>query len=149
MLMVEQAFAPAAKAAAAEGRGGIIHFEIQPKNINKIVEAQIPVLGDVVASLGELVPQIEAVDRSAWIARCRATKERYPFTYSPSQEGEKLKPQEVVQELDRQAEALGSESKLFLHSILTSAYNVYRGEVYHFDWCWPASNVGLSVLPMD
>ena len=36
------AFAPTAKAAAAQGRGGIIHFEIQPKNINKIVDAQIP-----------------------------------------------------------------------------------------------------------
>lgn len=70
-------------------------------------------LGDVVASLGELVPQIEAVDRSAWIGRCKATKERYPFTYTPSQEGQKLKPQEVVQELDRQAEALGSESNWF------------------------------------
>lgn len=147
--MIEQAFAPAAKAAAAEGRGGIIHFEIQPKNINKIVEAQIPVLGDVVASLAELVPQIEAVDRSAWIGRCKATKERYPFTYTPSQEGQKLKPQEVVQELDRQAEALGSESNWFPYNSDFITYNEYRGEVYHLDWCWSTSNVGLSVLPMD
>ncbi|KAJ3994437.1 acetolactate synthase [Lentinula boryana] len=38
-------FAPAARAAALQGRGGIIHFEIQPKNINKVVQASIPILG--------------------------------------------------------------------------------------------------------
>ncbi|KAJ6057306.1 hypothetical protein N7460_000580 [Penicillium canescens] len=32
-------FAPQAKLAAAEGRGGIVHFEIMPKNINKVVQA--------------------------------------------------------------------------------------------------------------
>lgn len=104
------AFGPAAKAAALEGRGGIIHFEIQPKNINKIIEANIPVLGDVVASLAKLVPQIEQNSRTAWIERCKANKERYPFAFTPSTEGSKLKPQEVVRELDRQAEVIGSES---------------------------------------
>ncbi|EEB88456.1 hypothetical protein MPER_13701, partial [Moniliophthora perniciosa FA553] len=39
-------FAPVARAAAAQGRGGIIHFEIQPKNINKVVDASIPLVGD-------------------------------------------------------------------------------------------------------
>lgn len=29
-------FAPQAKIAAAENRGGILHFEIMPKNINKV-----------------------------------------------------------------------------------------------------------------
>lgn len=33
-------FAPQAKAAAAEKRGGIVHFEIMPKNINKYVFSQ-------------------------------------------------------------------------------------------------------------
>lgn len=104
------AFAPAAKLAATEGRGGIIHFEIQPKNINKIVEANIPVLGDVVASLGELVPQIQSVDRSEWVQRCVSNKQQFPFTYAASKPGEKLKPQEVVKELNKRAEAIGSES---------------------------------------
>lgn len=102
-------FAPAARAASLEGRGGIIHFEIQPKNINKIIQADIPVLGDVVASMSELLPQIKAVDRSAWIGRCKANKERYPFTFIPSQEGSKLKPQEIVRELNDQVEIIGSE----------------------------------------
>jgi acetolactate synthase I/II/III large subunit len=54
-------FAPAARAASLTGNGGIIHFEIQPKNINKVVQATIPVLGDVVASMEQLVPQVRNV----------------------------------------------------------------------------------------
>lgn len=102
-------FGPAARAAALEGRGGIIHFEIQAKNINKIIEADVPVLGDVVASMAKLVPQIEQNDRTAWMERCRQMKERYPFAFTPSQQGEKLKPQEVVRELNKQAEVIGSK----------------------------------------
>jgi acetolactate synthase-1/2/3 large subunit len=107
-------FAPAAKAAALEGRGGIIHFEIQPKNVNKVVETQIPVLGDVVASLAELVPQLESVDRSEWLNKIKGNKEKYPFAYTPSQKGEKLKPQEVVRELNVQSEILGSRFITFI-----------------------------------
>jgi len=77
--------------------------------VNKIVEAQIPVLGDVVASLAELLPQIKQADRTAWIERCRGNKERYPFAFTGSTEGSKLKPQEVVRELNKQAEVIGSE----------------------------------------
>ena len=36
-------FAPEARLAALENRGGIVHFEISPKNINKVVEAQVAV----------------------------------------------------------------------------------------------------------
>lgn len=107
-------FAPGAKAAAAAGTGGIIHFEIQPKNINKVVEATIPVLGDVVASMEALVPQIEYSPREDWFAQVKEWKTKYPFTYVPSKDGARMKPQEVVEELDRQAEAIGSEFTLAL-----------------------------------
>ncbi|WWD17382.1 acetolactate synthase, mitochondrial [Kwoniella shandongensis] len=135
-------FAPAAKAAALAGTGGIIHFEIQPKNINKIVEAQIPVLGDVVASLGELVPQIVPADRSAWIARCKANKERYPFTFSHSQEGQKLKPQEIVQELNRQAETMGKDK--FIIATGVGQHQMWACQYYR--WTEPRSWISSGGL---
>ncbi|TFK22967.1 acetolactate synthase [Coprinopsis marcescibilis] len=95
-------FAPAAKAAAREGRGGIIHFEIQPKNINKVVDAQIPILGDVVANMAALVPLIEGAPRREWFSKIKEWKKEYPFTYVKSGKGEKMKPQEVVEELEAQ-----------------------------------------------
>ncbi|WWC89394.1 acetolactate synthase, mitochondrial [Kwoniella dendrophila CBS 6074] len=135
-------FAPGARAAALEGSGGIIHFEIQPKNINKIIEAQIPVLGDVVASLANLLPQIEAVDRSAWIARCKANKERYPFTFSPSQEGQKLKPQEVVQELNVQSEIIGKEKVI----VTTGVGQHQMWACQYYRWTEPRSWVSSGGL---
>ncbi|KAG6817024.1 Acetolactate synthase, mitochondrial [Tephrocybe sp. NHM501043] len=95
-------FAPAAKAAAAQGRGGIIHFEIMPKNVNKVVQATIPILGDVSTNLTSLVPLIKYAPRKVWFEDIRHWKKTYPFTYVKSEKGEKMKPQEVVQELDRQ-----------------------------------------------
>ena len=95
-------FAPGARAAAAQGRGGIIHFEIQPKNVNKVVEAQIPVLGDVVASMAALAPLIESSSREPWFEDIKTWKDSYPFTFEKSEAGARMKPQEVVEELDRQ-----------------------------------------------
>ena len=61
-------FAPHARAAALENRGGIIHFEVMPKNINKVVQATCAIEGDVVANLDKLMPYLEskAPDRNAW-----------------------------------------------------------------------------------
>lgn len=95
-------FAPAAKAAAAQGRGGIIHFEIQPKNINKIVDAQIPVLGDVIANMASLAPLLRPSPRLRWFSDIKQWKEKFPFTFEKSAKGEPSKPQEVIEELDRQ-----------------------------------------------
>lgn len=44
-------FAPLAKTAASENRGGFVHFEIQPKNINKVVQATEAIEGDLATNL--------------------------------------------------------------------------------------------------
>ncbi|EJU00796.1 acetolactate synthase [Dacryopinax primogenitus] len=97
-------FAPAARAAASQGKGGVIHFEIMPKNVNKVVQSTIAVLGDVTANLAHLVPLMSPSPRDAWFSDIRSWKAKYPFTYvkSDSSRGEPMKPQEVIEELDRQ-----------------------------------------------
>ncbi|CAE6401571.1 unnamed protein product [Rhizoctonia solani] len=96
-------FAPAARAAAAQNRGGIIHFEIQPKNINKVVDASISILGDVTHNLGALVPLIKSSPREHWFQDIKEWKAKYPFTYDKSVPGKtKMKPQEVIEELNAQ-----------------------------------------------
>ncbi|KIJ44264.1 hypothetical protein M422DRAFT_60087 [Sphaerobolus stellatus SS14] len=97
-------FAPAAREAASKGRGGIIHFEILPKNVNKVVDATIPVVGDVVQNLAALVPFIRSSPRTQWFADIKAWKEKYPFTFEASKPGALMKPQEVIKELDRQTQ---------------------------------------------
>ncbi|MCJ1332129.1 Acetolactate synthase, mitochondrial [Thelotrema lepadinum] len=52
-------FAPQAKLASAENRGGIIHFEVLSKNMNKIVQATEAVEGDVASNVSLLLPLID------------------------------------------------------------------------------------------
>ncbi|KAJ7629907.1 thiamine diphosphate-binding protein [Mycena rosella] len=129
------AFAPAARAAAAQGRGGIIHFEILPKNINKVVDATIPVLGDVVQNMGALVPHIRSSPRAGWFADIAAWKDQYPFTYAPSAPGARIKPQEVVEALDAQCADRKSDHQMWA--------------AQHYRWTHPQSMVtsgGLGTM---
>lgn len=135
-------FAPAARAAALEGNGGIIHFEIQPKNINKVVQANIPVLGDVVASMAELVPQIEFRERKTWFDKVKHWKKSYPFTFTPSEPGSRMKPQEVVEELDRQAEAIGKDNVI----IATGVGQHQMWAAQHYRWTKPRSWISSGGL---
>ncbi|PSR77572.1 hypothetical protein PHLCEN_2v7762 [Hermanssonia centrifuga] len=138
------AFAPAAKAAAAQGRGGIIHFEIQPKNINKIVDAQIPVMGDVIANLASLVPLIRSSPRSQWFNDIKGWKANYPFTYEKSKIGGLMKPQEVIEELDRQTAHRKEEI------VLTTGVGQHQmWAAQHFRWRHPRTMItsgGLGTM---
>ncbi|KAJ7037813.1 thiamine diphosphate-binding protein [Mycena alexandri] len=138
------AFAPAAKAAAAQGRGGIIHFEILPKNVNKVVEATIPVLGDVVQNMGALVPHIKSSARTGWFADLEKWKEAYPFTYTPSVEGARMKPQEVVEALDEQCK--GRKGDVII-STGVGQHQMWAAQ--HYRWTHPQSMVtsgGLGTM---
>ncbi|GAB1318607.1 Acetolactate synthase, mitochondrial [Madurella fahalii] len=96
-------FAPVARAAAKEGRGGIVHFEIMPKNINKVVQATEAVEGDVAANLALLVPQVEAksmADRQPWFDQITAWKKKWPLSdYERAERSGLIKPQTLIEEL--------------------------------------------------
>lgn len=96
------AFAPAARAAAAEGRGGIIHFEIMPKNINKVVQANEAVEGDVITNLRFLMPHVNQVaERKEWFGQIDEWKARFPWAYEKEGVNGLIKPQTVVATLDK------------------------------------------------
>jgi len=137
-------FGPKAKEAAAEGRGGIIHFEIMPKNINKVVEAQIPILGDVGTNLAALVPLIKSAPREQWFKDVKHWKTAYPFTYDKSLHGERMKPQEVVEELDRQTKDRKDD---VIISTGVGQHQMWAAQ--HFRWTHPRSMVtsgGLGTM---
>ncbi|KAK5107393.1 Acetolactate synthase, mitochondrial [Meristemomyces frigidus] len=93
-------FAPAARKAAEEGRGGIVHFDILPKNINKVVQATEAVEGDVTANLGLMLPYVDSVtpaQRQEWFDQINAWKERFPWAYEKEDGPDgMIKPQTVV-----------------------------------------------------
>lgn len=103
-------FAPAAKQASTEGRGGIIHLEISSKQINKVVAVDISVEGDCGDSMRLMLNNgIKQTDRTEWLQQCQQWKSQYPYTYDRDDLSGKLKPQAVLEELDRQLESTGQK----------------------------------------
>ncbi|KAG2220672.1 hypothetical protein INT45_008215 [Circinella minor] len=97
------AFAPEAVKAARENRGGILHFEIMPKNINKVIEATHAIEGDVTENLKKVVPHIQSSERKEWFDQINQWKEQYPFYYDlPINDDAELKPQQLIDELNKQ-----------------------------------------------
>ncbi len=87
------AFAPHAK---------VIHVDIDPAELGKIRQPDVPIVGDcrqviteIVRALGE-TPQ---PDRSEWRATISGWQERYPLHYDPYLAGDALKPQQVMEVL--------------------------------------------------
>ncbi|EYE98283.1 acetolactate synthase catalytic subunit [Aspergillus ruber CBS 135680] len=94
-------FAPQAKLAASENRGGIVHFEIMPKNINKVVQATEAVEGDCADNIRMLLPQINSVpERLEWFEQINDWKARFPFSLYEQQSADgPIKPQTLIEKL--------------------------------------------------
>jgi acetolactate synthase-1/2/3 large subunit len=138
-------FAPAAKAAAAEGRGGIIHFEIMPKNINKIVQATEAVEGDVGTSLKQMMPLVKTVqERNEWFAQIDDWKKRFPWAYEKEGENGMIKPQTVVETLSN----LTADRKE--ETIITTGVGQHQmWAAQHFRWRYPRTMItsgGLGTM---
>ena len=95
-------FAPAARAAEREGRGGFIHFDIAPEQINKAVPVTIGIEGDARKNLELLLPLLFVADHKDWVAQCQQWKADQPFQYDHDEREFHLKPQAVIAELYKQ-----------------------------------------------
>ncbi len=97
-------FAPGARAAEREGRGGIIHFDIAPENINKAVQVTLGVEGDARKNLELLLPMLEKREHQEWLATLAQWKREHPFSYAQDDREFHMKPQAVIEELMRQTQ---------------------------------------------
>ncbi|KOS22306.1 Acetolactate synthase catalytic subunit [Escovopsis weberi] len=141
-------FAPAAKAAAAQGRGGIIHFEIMPKNINKVVQATEAIEGDVAANLRLLLPHVDArtmADRADWFAKIAEWKKKWPLShYERAERGGLIKPQTVMEELSNLT--AHQKDKVYI-STGVGQHQMWAAQ--HFRWRHPRSMItsgGLGTM---
>ncbi|KAI9786613.1 MAG: Acetolactate synthase, mitochondrial [Geoglossum umbratile] len=138
-------FAPAAKAAAAEKRGGIVHFEIMPKNINKVVQATEAVEGDVAANLALLLPHVKPKsERPEWFGQIRDWKKRLPFAYEKAAPDGFIKPQTVIEELSRLTAYMKQDT------VITTGVGQHQmWAAQHFRWRHPRTMItsgGLGTM---
>ncbi|MGI9120871.1 MAG: biosynthetic-type acetolactate synthase large subunit, partial [Acidimicrobiales bacterium] len=91
-------FAPDAK---------IVHVDIDPAELGKVRQPDVPIVGDCRLVIEELVRAVrdlaaggtEAADRSAWIATIDGWRSKYPLAYEEPEDGDALKPQMVLEHL--------------------------------------------------
>ncbi|UPL04340.1 hypothetical protein LCI18_015274 [Fusarium solani-melongenae] len=141
-------FAPGAKAAAAEGRGGIVHFEIMPKNINKVVQATEAIEGDVATNLKQLMPFVDAKtmeDRKEWFAKINEWKKKWPLSdYERAERQGLIKPQTLIEELSKLTEDRKDQTYI---STGVGQHQMWTAQ--HFRWRHPRSMItsgGLGTM---
>ena len=93
------------KLAAFAPGATIVHLDIDPAEISKLRNADIPVVGPLATAVGELADAVGAQRAEgapvpdAWLDQLRAWREEFPLRYDTSDEW--LKPQQVVQAVQR------------------------------------------------
>lgn len=138
-------FAPEAKAAAAENRGGIVHFEVMPKNINKVVQATEAVEGDVATNLALLLPHIEITkSRPEWFGQISDWKSRFPFNFERETLNGLIKPQTVIEKLSQMTADIKDRT------IITTGVGQHQmWAAQHFRWRYPRTMItsgGLGTM---
>ncbi len=80
-------FAPYAK---------VIHVDIDPTSISKVIPIDVPIVGDCKNILEKLLKYVEKPDIEAWLAKVDDWKKQNPLTYAQE---DVIKPQYVVEKM--------------------------------------------------
>jgi acetolactate synthase-1/2/3 large subunit len=118
------AFAPHAK---------VIHVDIDPAEIGKNREADVPIVGDCRDVIGKLGAELRrrqdeaggAPDRGAWLRQLREWQDRFPYRY-PSDDGA-LKPQYCVERL----RALADDDTICVAGV--GQHQMYASQYWRFE----------------
>lgn len=76
----------------------IVHIDIDPSSISKVIESDIPVVGDAKSILKEMEPLIEKKDRRDWIALIDKCRAQNPLRY---EDDDKLRPQFIIEKISQ------------------------------------------------
>ena len=78
----------------------IIQIDIDPAEIGKNLDVEIPIVGDVQNVLQELLPYINEKENGDWQQRIKELKEEFPLKYEVD-DSETIKPQYIMEEVDK------------------------------------------------
>ena len=85
----------------------VIHIDVDPSEIGKVRNPEVPIVGDANTVLGQLIAEIDRrlqeqapPDLSAWLATLADWQHRYPLRYEQAEDGP-IQQQYVIEELHR------------------------------------------------
>lgn len=117
----------------------IIHIDVDPASISKIVTVDIPVVADAKKALIALNKEVSQGQHDQWWIQINEWKEKFPLTYEKS--NDTIKPQQVIETL---YEMEGSD--LFVATDV-GQHQMWTAQFYKFDrprqW---ASSGGLGTM---
>jgi acetolactate synthase-1/2/3 large subunit len=103
----------------------IIHIDIDPASIRKVVNVELPIVGDAKEAMGLLHDLLEQRDRSGWLAQIREWERENPL---PRPEREHLVPHEIMEAIRAAAgEAPIVASDVGLSQMWTANYLSFSG----------------------
>jgi acetolactate synthase-1/2/3 large subunit len=105
----------------------VIHVDIDPASISKLINADYPIVGDVkniVLEMLELVSQVKSEKYNTWRETVRNFAELHPLTYH--EDTERLKPQWVI---ERVGQLLGDDANI---STDVGQHQMWTGQFYPF-----------------
>jgi acetolactate synthase-1/2/3 large subunit len=94
------------KVASFAAGAKVVHVDIDPAELGKIRQPDVPIVGDcrqVVAEVVKALATAELPDLSEWRTRISGWQQQFPLHYDPPRPGEPLKPQYVMEVLRDQA----------------------------------------------
>ncbi|MCX6074196.1 MAG: acetolactate synthase large subunit [Campylobacterales bacterium] len=106
----------------------IIHVDIDPASVSKLVNAHFPIVGDVKNVLEAMIPlaaeQVDPLRHQLWLKTIANFNKLHPLSYK--EEGDRLKPQWVVQRI---GELLGDDANI---STDVGQHQMWTAQFYPF-----------------
>jgi acetolactate synthase-1/2/3 large subunit len=124
-------FAPDAK---------IIHIDVDPASISKVISVDVPIVADAKAALAALLPEVQPLNCPDWWEKVNGWRTQYPLGYDKSADT-KLKPQFIIETM---SEMFGD--KVFVATDV-GQHQMWTAQFYKFNSprSW-ASSGGLGTM---
>ena len=109
----------------------IIHVDIDPANIGKIVHINYPIVGDLKSVMEDMLDMAKGMkfnEYSSWVSSIKEYQKEEPLRYIDSKEGAPLKPQWVI---ERTGELLGEKAII---STDVGQHQMWTAQFYPFDF---------------
>ena len=128
-------YAPYAKKASLQKKGGIIHINIEPNEINKVINTDYNISIDSGVFMTYLLPLIKYKDRCSWTSQYTQWKLDYPFQITKTnieKHSKIIKTQDVISEINNQLISNKIDNKTIIttgvgnHQMMTAQFIKWR-----------------------